>query len=93
MEQSSTGGKRVGFWSCKLGKVLSAIPQGLCENLFFALILLANPQEDRDGLLENVVTKLGKGSRKGLTDGLRDFITVDNHRALDVGALRRGTGT
>ena len=41
----------------------------------------------------NVVTNFGKGSRKGLTDGLRDFIKVDNHRALDVGALRRGTGT
>ena len=27
----------------------------------------------------------GKGSTKGLTDGLRDFIKVDNHRALDVG--------
>ena len=27
------------------------------------------------------------------TDGLREFIEVDNERALDVGALRRGTGT
>ena len=26
-------------------------------------------------------------------DGLRDFIKVDNHRALDVGELHRGTGT
>ena len=39
------------------------------------------------------MTKVGKGSRKGLTDGLRKFIRVDNDRALDVGALRRGTGT
>ena len=38
-------------------------------------------------------TNFGKGSRKGLTDGLRDFIRVDNERALDVGAPRRGTGT
>ena len=36
---------------------------------------------------------LGKESRRGLTDGLREFIRVDNERALDVGALRRGTGT
>ena len=36
---------------------------------------------------------LGKESRKGLTDGLRAFIRVDNERALDVGAPRRGTGT
>ena len=39
------------------------------------------------------MTNLGKGSRKGLTDGLQQFIRLDNERALDVGALRRGTGT
>ena len=36
---------------------------------------------------------LGKESRRGLTDGMREFIKVDNERALDVGAIRRGTGT
>ena len=70
-----------------------AIPQGLCENLITALKLLANQQEVGDGLLQSIVTNLGKGSRKGLMDGLRDFIKVDNHRALDVGELHRGTGT
>ena len=70
-----------------------AIPQGVCANLINVLKLLANQQEDGDGLLQNVVTNLGKGSRKGLTDGLRDFIRVDNDRALDVGEVRRGTGT
>ena len=69
------------------------VPQGLCTNLINALKLLANQQEDGDGLLQNSVTNLGKGSRKGLTDGLRDFIRLDNDRALDVGELRRGTGT
>ena len=54
---------------------------------------LANKQEDGDGLPQNIVTNLGKGSRKGLTDGLQDFITLDNHRALDVGEPHRGTGT
>ena len=39
------------------------------------------------------MTNLGKGSRKGLTVGLRDFIRVDNDRALDVGELHQGTGT
>ena len=29
-------------------------------------------------------------SRKGLTVGLRNFIQVDNHRALEVGHLREG---
>ena len=70
-----------------------AVPQGLCANLINALKLLANQQEDGDDLLQNIVTNLGKGSRKGLTDDLREFIKVDNERALDVGELRRGTGT
>ena len=70
-----------------------AIPQGLCENLINALKLLANQQENGDDLLQNIVKDLGKESRRGLTDGLRDFIKVDNHRALDVGELHRGTGT
>ena len=70
-----------------------AVPQGLCANLINALKLLANQEEDGDGLLQNIVTNLGKGNRKGLTDGLRDFMKVDNHRALDLGELHRGTGT
>ena len=69
-----------------------AVPQGLCANLINALKLLPNQQEDGEGLPQNVVTNCGKGSRNGLTDGLRDFIRVDSDRALDVGALRRGTG-
>ena len=44
-----------------------AVPQGLCANLINALKLLANQQEDGDGLLQKVATNLGKGSRKGLT--------------------------
>ena len=75
-----TGGNR----SCKQGKSVEqakvfkahAIPQGLCEHLINALKLLASKQEDGDGLPQNTVTNLGKGSRKGLTDGLRDFIKV-----------------
>ena len=47
---------------------------------------------DGDGLLQNIVTNLGMGSRKDLTDGLREFTKVDNERALDVGELLRGTG-
>ena len=70
-----------------------AVPQGLCANLINAVKLLANQQEDGDGLLQNIVKDFGEGSRKGLTDGLREFIRVDSERALDVGALRRGTGT
>ena len=36
---------------------------------------------------------LGKESRRGLTDGLRELMRVDNDRALDVGELRPDTGT
>ena len=101
MEKRTTGSNQTGFLVVQFGenfeqaKVFKAhaVPRGLIANLINALKLLANQQEDGDGLLENIVKGLGKESRKGLTDGLRDFIRVDNERALDVGALRRGTGT
>ena len=57
-----------------------AVPQGLCANLINALELLANQQEDGDGLLQNIVINLGGESRKGLTDGLRESIKIDNKR-------------
>ena len=99
VEKSTIGSNRTGFLVVQTGESVEqakvfkarAIPQGLCEILTNALKLLSNQQEGGDGLLQNVVTNLGKGSRKGLTDGLRDFIKVDNHRALDVGELHRGT--
>ena len=56
-------------------------------------MLLANQQEDGDGLSQNIVKNLNKESRKGLTDSLRDFIKIDNERALDVGYLNQGLGT
>ena len=68
-------------------------PQGLCENLINVLKLLANQQEDGDGPIQSIVTGLCKRSRKGLTEGLRNFIQVDNHRALVVGYLREGLGS
>ena len=36
-----------------------AVPQGLCANLINTLKLLANQQEDGDGLLQNIVKNLG----------------------------------
>ena len=44
-----------------------AVPRGLCGNLIHALKLLANQQEDGDGLTQNIVTNFGVRSRKGLT--------------------------
>ena len=51
-----------------------AASQGLCANLINALKVLANQQEDGDSLQQNIVTNLGKESRKGLTDGLHEFV-------------------
>ena len=50
-------------------------------------------QEDEDSLIQNVVTNLCEVSRKGLTERLRNFIQVDNHRALEVGHLSEGLGS
>ena len=61
-----------------------------CGNLINALKLLANQQEDGDGLIQNIVTNLCEVSRKGLAEGFRNFKQVDNHRALEVGHLREG---
>ena len=61
--------------------------------LIHALKLLANQQEDEDGLLQNIVKDLSKESRKGLANVLREFIKVDKECALDVGSLSRGTRT
>ena len=55
--------------------------------------MLANQQEDLDGLIQNIVTNLGKGSRKGLMEGLREIIKIDKERALEVGYLNLGMGT
>ena len=67
-----------------------AVPQGLRGHLINALKLLANQQEGGDGPIQNIVTNLGEWSRKGLTEGLRNFIQVDKHRALEVGHLGEG---
>ena len=67
-----------------------AVPQGLCGNLINALTLLANQQEDGDGLVQNIETNLGEVSMKRLAEGWRNFTQVDNHRALEVGHVREG---
>ena len=69
-----------------------AVPQGLCGNLINALKLLANQREDGVGLFQNIVTNLGVRSRKGLTQGLREFLKIDNERAFEVGYLSQGKG-
>ena len=87
-------------WRCKQAKSVNQakvfrahrVLQGLWENLINALKLLANQQEDGDGLIQNSVTNLCEESRKGLTEGLREFSQIDNHRALEVRHLKEGMG-
>ena len=73
------------------------VDQALCGNLINASKLLANQQDHQedgeDGLIQHIVTNLGEGTRKGLTEGLREFIQVDNHRALEERHLNEGLGT
>ena len=78
-----------GVNQAKVFKAL-AVPQGLCGNLINALKLLANQQEDGDVLIQNIVTNLCEVSTKGLTESLRKFKQIDNHRALEVAHLREG---
>ena len=54
--------------------------------------MLANQQEDGDSLSQNIVKDLGEEIRKGLTDVFREFIKIDNQRALEVGDLSQGMG-
>ena len=68
-----------------------AVPQGLCENSINAIKLLANQQKDGDSSVQSIVTGLCERSTKGIMEGLRNFIEVDNHSALDVGYLKEGT--
>ena len=62
----------------------------VCENLIHALKLLANQQKDCDSPIQSIVIGLCERSRKGMKQGLRRIIKVDNHCALDVGHLNEG---
>ena len=46
-----------------------AVPQGPCGKLINALKLLANQQENGDGLIQSIVANLCDVSRKGITEG------------------------
>ena len=65
-----------------------AAPQGSCGNLANALKLLANQHDDSP--IQNIVTGLREKSRERITNGLRSFIALDNHCAVEVGHLRKG---
>ena len=52
--------------SLEQAKVFKAhtVPQSLCANLVNALKLLANQQDDGDGLLQSIVTNFGMEMQK-----------------------------
>ena len=65
MEQNTSRSNQTGE-SFDQAKVFGAhaVPQGLCGNLINALKLLANQQEERDGLIQNNVTNSVRGPRR-----------------------------
>ena len=84
------GVRPTGYWWYKQ-KVTVWVPHGVCENLINAIKLLANQQKDGDIPIQSIVTGLCDRSRKGIMEGLRKFIKVNNHSVLDVAHLREGT--
>ena len=79
-----SGGKKDTKWWCAVVQTGERVNQAKVfrAHAVLALKLLANQQEDGDGLMQNIVTNLWEESRKGLTEGLREFIQIDNHRAF-----------
>ena len=67
-----------------------AAPQRPCDKLINALKLLANQQEDGDSPIQSIVTGLHERTSNRIKDGLRSCIERDNHKAVDVGHLRKG---
>ena len=68
---------RTNSYSIEQTKVFNAhaVPRGLCAILINALKLLANQQEDGDGLLQNIEGP-GQGEQKR-SHGRPEFIKVD----------------
>ena len=62
-----------------------AVPQGVCENLINCWQTSRKMEMGQSGVLLQVFVKEAE------MDGLRNFIEVDNHSALDVGHLKEGT--
>ena len=67
-----------------------AVLQGLCENLINAHKLLASQQKDGDSPIPNIIMDLKEKCKERITNGLRSFIDLDSHKAVEVGRLRGG---
>ena len=90
VENIMIGERPTGYWWYKQVSVpvrqrflkAHAAPQGLCENMINALEQLAKQQKDGGCPIQSIVTGFCERSRKGIMEGLRNFIKVDNHCAL-----------
>ena len=77
---------------CQCQRCEGVQPLGLCGNLINALTtLLANQQRDGDSPIQSIVTGLHVRSRRGIMDGLRNFIRADTRSAVNVDHLRPST--
>ena len=63
--------------------------EGTCENVSNAMKLLTNQQKDGDSPVGTTVTGLRARRRSRIMDGLRKFISEDNHEAVTVGDLHQ----
>ena len=96
----SAGKKHCSWWcaiygeksDCRAPNRFLVVQTGAsARNLINALKLSANQQKDGDSPIQSIVTGLCERSRKGIMEGLRNFIEVDVHCALEVGHLKEGT--
>ena len=98
VEANTKGERPTGYWLC------SSAPMPMkqrffkrtrhhkgYEKLINTLRLLANQLTDGDSPIHSIVTGLHERTRIGITDGLRSFIEIDNHSAVDVGHLSRSS--
>ena len=71
-----------------LGRVLSS--KDFLKTLINALKLQVNQQKDGDSPIQNIIMGLKEKCRELIANGLRSFIELDKHSALEVGHWRRG---
>ena len=77
-----------GYWECNSAPMPMQRRKDCAKKMINWLKLLTNQQRDGDSSVESIDTGLREKRRKSITDGLRKFIEVDNHGAVNVGGLR-----
>ena len=65
--------------------------QGLSEILINTFEPLTNQQKDGDSPIQNIIMSLKEQCRKRITNGLRNFVTLDNYSAVEMDYLQIDT--